>query len=383
MFKKPLHERPWYAYAVAACIAVVLYVFLAHFRGLWNYTKIFIGYFRTFILGCVIAYIVNPLSKLLSRTVFRRIRSDKIRTLFSNFFTFLIVILFVIFALVLLIPQLVESIRTFVGNLDGYIASLISVMENLGVAKTFNLDSFVYSSEMLLSTISSFLERNLNNILSATVVAGKGLFQWVIAFILAIYLLAEKGKLQEGAERLMRAVFSEKRYNSITVFLHRCNGIFSRYIVFNLLDSLIIGVCNAIFMTVTGMQYVGLVSFAVAITNLVPTFGPIVGAVIGAFILLMSRPMHALVFLIFTLVLQTCDGYIIKPKLFGNSLGVSGLWILMGVIVGGNIFGVVGILLAIPVVAIIDFLYGTYLLPALERRRSAASKRAEQGTKAE
>ena len=151
--------------------------------------------------------------------------------------------------------------------------------------------------------------------------------------------------------------------------LRRCHGILKRYIVFNLLDSLIVGSANAIFMAIVGMPYVGLVSFVVAVINLLPTFGPVIGAVIGGFVLLMVNPWHALAFLIFTLVLQTIDGYILKPKLFGDSLGVSGLWILVGVVVGGRAFGVVGILLAIPGVAMLDFLYREYFLPWLEAKK--------------
>ena len=116
------------------------------------------------------------------------------------------------------------------------------------------------------------------------------------------------------------------------------------------------------------MPYVGLVSFVVAVTNLVPTFGPIVGAGIGVFILLLVEPWYALAFVIFTAVLQSADAYLIKPKLFGDSLGVSALWILIGVIVGGRMFGIVGILLAIPGVAILDMLYKDYVMPWLEAK---------------
>ena len=117
------------------------------------------------------------------------------------------------------------------------------------------------------------------------------------------------------------------------------------------------------------MQYVGLVSVVVAVTNLIPTFGPIIGAVIGGFVLLLVNPIHALAFLVFTFILQALDGYVIKPKLFGDSLGISSLLILLAVIVGGNMFGVVGILLAIPFAAILDFMYKDYLLVSLEKRR--------------
>ncbi|MBR0375244.1 MAG: AI-2E family transporter, partial [Firmicutes bacterium] len=141
---------------------------------------------------------------------------------------------------------------------------------------------------------------------------------------------------------------------------------------------LIVGIVTAVFMTVLGMPYAGLVSFVVAITNLIPTFGPIIGLVIGGFVLVLVKPWYALAFIVFSLVLQLLDSYLIKPKLFGDSLGVSGLWILIGIIVGGRMFGIVGILLAIPAVAILDFLYATYLLPWLEAKRGKA-RTAEEG----
>jgi predicted PurR-regulated permease PerM len=121
-------------------------------------------------------------------------------------------------------------------------------------------------------------------------------------------------------------------------------------------------------MICTGMQYAGLISMIVAVTNLIPTFGPIIGGAIGALILLLVKPLHALIFIIFTVVLQFIDPYFIKPRLFGNSLGVSGLLILIAVIVFGSMFGIVGMLLAIPVAAILDFVYHEALLPWLENR---------------
>lgn len=167
----------------------------------------------------------------------------------------------------------------------------------------------------------------------------------------------------------MNALMQEKRVSSITVFFSRCDTILIRYIVFTLFDAAIVGIVNALFMLIMNMQYVGLVSVVVAVTNMIPTFGPVIGAVIGAFVLLLVKPWYALAFLIFTLILQLCDGYVIKPKLFGNTLGVSGLLILIAVIVGGNMFGVAGILLAIPCAAILDFLYKDYFLLFFESKK--------------
>ena len=162
----------------------------------------------------------------------------------------------------------------------------------------------------------------------------------------------------------------------VLVALRRCNVILSRYIVFNLVDALIVGAVNAIFMSVLRLPYVGLVSFFIGVTNLIPTFGPVIGIALGAFVLVLVKPWHALIFIIFSLVLQLLDSYLLKPRLFGDTLGVSSLWILVGIIVGGRMFGITGILLAIPAVAILDFLYKEHLLPWLEQRRSRKDRPA-------
>ena len=342
---KRLREKPWYNNAVALCIAVILFVLLTHWGGVRESVGTFFRYFSPVILGAIIAYIVNPLAGLYGRTLFCWIKKEKAKTFLSNFLAILTVILFLVFLLLMLIPQLIESVATFAGNLDGYVASLHAMLDSLGVSK-----------------------QNLSKILSASASVGKGAIQFLVGFLLSIYLLGDKSRLKNGGQRLLTAALGGAKYEKLAKVLRRCHSILNRYIVFNLLDSLIVGSANALFMAIVGMPYVGLVSFVVAVFNLLPTFGPVFGALIGGFVLLMVNPWHALAFLIFTAILQTIDGYILKPKLFGDSLGVSGLWILVGVIVGGRAFGVVGILLAIPAVAILDFLYREHFLPWLEAR---------------
>ena len=143
-----------------------------------------------------------------------------------------------------------------------------------------------------------------------------------------------------------------------------------RYIGVDVVDGIVVGVVNFLFMVIMRMPYTALISVIVGITNLAPTFGPIVGAVIGAFILVLVNPWYALWFLIFTIILQTVDGYILKPRLFGESLGVSALMVLISIIIGGRLFGVVGILFAIPFAAIIDFVWKDYVIKKLEERKA-------------
>ena len=173
----------------------------------------------------------------------------------------------------------------------------------------------------------------------------------------------------EVVKTLLSALLMDNKLNSVLFFIRRCNFILNRYLVFTLLDSLIVGVANALIMLLLRMPYVGMISVIAGITNLIPTFGPVIGAVISGFILLLVNPVYAIMFIAITLVLQICDGYIIKPKLFGNTLGVSGLLILIAIVTMGNAFGIGGILLAIPVAAICDYSYREGFLPYLQKRK--------------
>ncbi len=134
-------------------------------------------------------------------------------------------------------------------------------------------------------------------------------------------------------------------------------GIFAKYFKYSFIDSLIIGICNMIFMLIMGMPHSILISVIIAITNIIPNVGPVIGAVFGGVILMFYDTKMALWFLIFTIVIQIADGLVIKPKLFGDSFGISGIVMLVAMLIGGGVFGVVGMVLVVPVIAIVKYLY--------------------------
>lgn len=372
--KNRIRDQKWYPYAVAACIAVALYVALTHLGVIANGIGTFLGYFKTVFFALILAYVINPLAKFIYRKWLHRIKKESLGWVISVALAIVAIILILVFLLGTLIPQLADSITRLINNMDAYTASLIQFTDGLGLTETLKLDKLLTSSDGIISKLTKYLSDNAGNILKMGVSAGSGIATWLIALILSIYMLADKDSLKAGTLRLMRAVFPDKRLNSVLKFLSRCDTILVRYIVFSLIDSLIIGVANALFMMALGMEYVGLVSMIVAVTNLIPTFGPLIGGAIGGVILLLVEPLHALIFIVFALVLQFLDGYILKPKLFGDSLGVSGLLILIAVLVFGSMFGMVGMLLAIPIAAILDFVYSEALLPWLEARAEKRDK---------
>jgi len=368
---KKLRSKPWYKYAVALCIGVVLYVFLTHLPGFAAGLKNFGRIFNTVVIGVIVAYMTNPLAVLFEKKFFKNLKKGKWAV--SVFLAFATVALALVALVLFLIPQLVNTIAGFIDNLPEYQGTLFSYMDKFGLAK------FIYVPESggeVTSKLGSFLSENGGDIAGSLLGILKGAVNIAIGAVLAIYLLLAKRSLIEDGKVLLAALTTDSNYKSILHYVKRCNFILNRYLVFNLLDSLIVGVVNAIIMIVLKMPYVGLISVIAGVTNLIPTFGPVIGGVIGAFFLLLEKPIYALMFIIITVVLQIIDGYILKPKLFGDSLGVSGLLILLAIVTMGNAFGIGGILLAIPVAAILDFTYREGVLPALQRRKER--KKAEE-----
>ena len=361
-----IKNKPWYSLTVSICIGVILFVVLLRFSSVLSAVGTFLGFFSTIFLGAIIAYIINPLAMFYRKKLFGKLKNEKLKATFGNTLAFVTVIAFLLMVILLIIPQLVDSISMFAKNFNGYVKSLEKTLEIIGMSSVVDLDDLISSSTEILDYMATYVTDNMGTILSTTANIGSSMGHFFIALLLSIYFLAGKDNLKKGGARFLKAVFKEN-YPEVRHFIKRSDEILNCYIVFNLIDAIIVGIVNAIFMTVMGMPYVGLVSIIVALTNIIPTFGPFVGGAIGAFFLLLVEPWYAAAFLIFVLVLQTIDGYILKPKLFGDSLGVSGLWILIGVVALGSMFGMIGVLLAIPGVAILDMVYHEYVLAFLER----------------
>ena len=259
-----------------------------------------------------------------------------------------------------LIPQIVISIKTLFGNMDEYIRSLQGFLQAASVeagTRGIDISGITRFSDDILNVVGKKIPENFNGIVTTSLSISKAIFDLFIAMFLAIYFLADKERLKGSFDRLLKRLMKADRYKAFAGFWARCNSILIRYIAFDIIDGVIVGVANFIFMSVAGIPYSVLISVLVGVTNLAPTFGPIVGGILGGFILVLVNPLQALWFIIFTIILQTIDGYVLKPNLFGGSLGVPGVWILVSIVIGGRVFGVAGILLAIPFAAIVDFIY--------------------------
>ncbi len=359
-------------------ITVLVYLGLSNIGALLGVAKSAFNMVHPILVAAMIAYVINPLTLVFEQYLLKNMSSPKARHTAAVMLSIIVVIVSLMILLTAMIPQIINSAKRFFDNfslyslqLTGLINSFVLNTEDMGV----NLSGLTDISNQLLKWLTGFLDTSKpGNFIDTSFSIGVSVFNLVVSCILALYFLGDRDRLIGGGKRLMRAILTEQAYETTLDFCKRCHHILIRYIIFDLVDGLIIAVINLILMIILGLPYKAVISMFVGITNLAPTFGPIVGGGLGCFILLMVNPWYALTFLILTIVLQTFDGYILKPKLFGNTLGVPSVWILIVIIIGGRLFGVIGILLAIPFAAIADFVYRDLL----ERREAELLRKKEE-----
>jgi len=360
-FWQKLKEQSWFPYTVTVCIGIVFYMLLSNisiFTGALYWIWLMI---KPLFYGLILAYLMDPVARFYEKRIFNRIKNDKIKRNTSVIFGVVTIVIVVALLIVAVAPTLIQSLSSLFNSLSDTLERLDA---NSGDISTVILPGRISSllagvsvSSTILKSLSDFVTRNLSSIANASATIGNGFANFIIAFVLAIYYMMDKERLKNIGKRFFTWILREKKFEVFESFYHRADIILLKYIKGNLIEAFIVGGCNAILMLIFGLPYVLLISIAVGVTNLAPTFGPLIGALIGTILLLLINPWYALTFLIFTVIIQTIDGYILKPKLFGDSLGVSPLLILIMIILGGRIMGVVGILIAIPIAAIAQYLW--------------------------
>ena len=365
-------DNKWVPYTIAGCITVILYLLLSHVGPIFKTFGVIWNFILPVVLGAIIAYVINPLAKLCERKLFYKMKNERTAWMWSVVVALVVLILIIVLLFMALIPQVVNSIVSLVSNFDSYAASVDKFLDKISkLAAKYNLDATALetSAHNMVNNLLDSLPNRLSKLVSASKTFGSNLVTWLLGFVLAVYFLVDKPAQVRGMKRFFHAVLPQRTYDGFVRFCTRSDKILVKFISCEVIDGVIVGIVNFIFMAICGMPYNVLISVIVALTNLIPTFGPIIGTVVGGLILVLNNPWQALMFVIFTLILQTIDGYIIKPRLYGDQLGVSGVLILIAIIVGGRIFGMVGILLGIPFAAIAMFVYDEYVIPKLENRK--------------
>lgn len=350
-----LKKENWFSLAFAICIGVTFYMLLSNIGNFANFFSSVWTVVKPLLYGLIIAYLVDPIARFYQVKLFSGMKNQSVARKIAVVMALITVLAVIVLIIVAVVPPFAQSIITLINHATTLIEELemnsgdISSILPAGISNMF---SNLTLSNDTISKISGYFSRFLTGVANASLSAGSGFANLLIAFVLAIYYLMDKTRLQTLVRRFFIIMLKEDKYISARDFILKVDNILLSYIKGNVLEALIVGVVNWIFMMIADMPYAILISIIVGITNIAPTFGPIVGAVLGALLLLIENPMYALIFLIFTVVLQTVDGYILKPRLMGDTLGVSPLLIIIMIILGGRVFGVVGILIAIPFSAI-------------------------------
>ena len=373
------------AFCVIAC-AILFFMALNYMPGVLKTIGALFSILSPFIWGLAITYILLPLVKALQRGVFGALGSaihkknpDKARRFARAMSVVLAEIIFlaIIVAIVyLIIPQLVSSITTIVENSSMYVENTTKWIEKLlsdnPEIEKYVLDVFSNVSEDLKNWLKDTVLPGIGNI-AAGVTTGiisvvKAVYNLVIGIIVSIYILGNIEGFTASAKKLMYTVFSVESAEKLREGLSFTDKTFMGFINGKLLDSAIIGLICYIGCALLNIPYALLVSVIVGVTNVIPFFGPFIGAVPSALLILLVNPLKCLIFVIFIIVLQQVDGNLIGPKILGSSIGINGFWVMFSIIFGGGLFGFWGMLLGVPVFVVIYTLIGRLVDKKLKKR---------------
>ncbi len=372
-FEKAL-AKPWFAHTFAACCAVVLYLLLNNVKAIGGAVGSILHVLSPIIIGSVVAYLVNPLADFFEKKVFRKIKKESTRHSVGVVCAIVCFVLVLALLLVALIPSLIKSISNLIANWNKYTAIAGSLLEKAAaLTEKFHIKiNWKESDKLIKNALDSLLasvKNNSKSILGALSSIGSSVSNWLIGILFGFCFLFSEKTILQGLKKIRCALWKEEKLERHDKLLNHCNSIFIRYAGCTLLDALIIGTLTLVFLLIMRIPYAPLIASIAAITNILPTFGPMIGTGVGVFFLVLDKPLNALIFFIFMCVLQALDGMLLKPILFKDSLGIPAAWTLVLIIIGGKIAGIIGILLSIPFGAIFTIVYRETILPALENRR--------------
>ncbi len=346
---------------LTGCVIVAVYLLLQNLPAVRTFISQVYALISPFVGGLVIAYLLGMLMSGLEKLFLHRIKHKKLMRTISLLLSFLIALLVIAGLLFAIIPAFVKSVSSLIVKAEVVLSSSEGVIREY--ASHFGIDSRIVDAvfgqwDDVIGMLTDWSKQSWPDLLSTTInigsTIGSGIVKGIISIFIAIYVLADKERLGHHAKLILRALTpSSESYDLPRSLLHRSHRISSGFISGKLLDSLIIGILCFIGMLILRLPNALLISGIVGVTNIIPTFGPIIGAIPSAFFILIESPIKALYFLIFILVLQQLDGNVIGPRILGDSTGLSALWVLVAICFFGSLWGVVGMLVGVPIVAIL------------------------------
>ena len=370
------------AFCVIAA-SLLFYFAVAHISILSNALHRLVTILAPFIWGLIICYLLSPMMNFMESRLFlplgkRLYRNNKKKTgkKFARVMSLLFSEIILLAALVyLIIPQVLGSVQTLVQNSGTYAQNVSSWLD--GLLKDYpDLDEYANSVFGNFNTnVGNWLETKvlpqlgslITSVTSGVYGVAKSIYNLIIGIIVSVYLLSDKEGHLAAVKRLSYTVFSVEMADKIRNGMVFVDKTFMGFLNGKLLDSLIIGIICYIVCSILQMPYTLLVSVIIGVTNIIPFFGPLIGLVPSALIILMVNPTKCLIFIIFVIILQQIDGNLIGPRILGNSTGITGFWVMFSIILGSGLFGFWGMLLGVPVFVVIYTVINKLIVKKLKR----------------
>lgn len=338
-----------------------------------------------FFAALLIAYFVSPIVERIYGFLQSRVRkkaSSRLLKYFAIFLAYVIMLAFISLTFIFVIPQLVDSISELAGNVPSMYNHVYDFLMNME-ERYPKWDWAVIADRLneMMPDLVGFGTDMMGNLLpvvySLSLSVVRTVINVLLSIMISVYMISGKKEFHYQMKRLIYAIFPEERGNFICRTCVECNDIFHSFLIGKALDSLIIGILCCLVMNIIRLPYAVLMSVIVGVTNMIPYFGPFIGAVPGVLIYLCTSPKDAVIFALMILVLQQFDGLVLGPRILGQSTGLGPMWVIFAITIGGYFFGVLGMFIGVPVVAVIAYLINKAIKYRLEGREIAAL--AEKG----
>ena len=348
-----------------ACMIIFIIIFtMVNIKGVTEVLSSIFSVLTPVIIGFALAYVFNPLLKFYEYKVFKKLKSKNFIRGISITLTLVTAFLILTAFLWLLIPQVISSSKDLIENYDAYVESTVDLI-NSTISKLGADDNFkeYVSAEDIRERVVDFFTSSsqlMSSVLNYVSDFAMGLFvgikNTVIGIFIAIYVLVSKERLQALARKLGTAFLSEKKMAIVEKYMSITHSTFTGFFVGKIIDSAIILLLTFVLLLIFGINYPLLIAMIVGITNIIPVFGPFIGAIPSFFILFIIDPREAFIFLILIILIQQLDGNVIGPKILGDSTGISSLGVLIAIIIMGEYFGIVGMIVGVPIFAVLGTL---------------------------
>lgn len=371
-------------YFLVIAASIVFYFALLRATNLTDVFWKIIDVLKPILYGLVIAYLLNPIVKkvdhyfipFLEKKLKNEQKAAKLSRATGIFLAIIVFFVIIIALFSMLIPELYKSVRDMVitlpGQLNDFVADLNELYSNHSAAGNLVKAGISEGAQMFQTWLRTDLLPRANDLMSSLTVGVlnilRELFNALIGVIVSVYILFSKEKFVRQTKKTVYAVLSFHNANVLLHLTRKSNEIFGGFIIGKIIDSAIIGVLCFIGISLLDMPYVMLVSVIVGVTNVIPFFGPYIGAIPSALLILLSDPVKGIYFIIFIFLLQQLDGNFIGPKILGNSTGLSAFWVIFSILLGGGLFGFLGMLMGVPTFAVIYYIVQMIINSRLEKK---------------